>query len=209
MTSERLSRHAFFGISLLLVAGSAATTILWCTSMSAMDEMPMPGGWTMSMAWMRMPGQTWRGAAGSFVGMWVVMMVAMMLPSTIPMLSRYRQGVRGTGAAREGGLTALVGVAYFLVWTLAGAVVFASGVALATIEMELPSVARGARHRSGRRRRRGVAHRPSHRAPVTEPGGSGPQAGRSVTDRPVARGSGDFAPPRLSPSSSASRPEYA
>jgi hypothetical protein len=34
--------------------------------MSAMGEMPMPGGWTMSMAWMRMPGQTWPGAAASF-----------------------------------------------------------------------------------------------------------------------------------------------
>jgi hypothetical protein len=32
------------------------------------------------MAWMRMPGQTWPGAAASFLGMWVVMMVAMMLP---------------------------------------------------------------------------------------------------------------------------------
>jgi hypothetical protein len=40
--------------------------------MSAMG-MPMPGGWTMSMAWMRMPGQTWLGAATSFLGMWVVM----------------------------------------------------------------------------------------------------------------------------------------
>ena len=35
---------------------SAATTIVWCASMSAMGGMPMPGGWTMSMAWMRMPG---------------------------------------------------------------------------------------------------------------------------------------------------------
>jgi hypothetical protein len=35
----------------------------------------MTGGWTMSMAWMRMPGQTWPGAAASFLGMWVVMMV--------------------------------------------------------------------------------------------------------------------------------------
>jgi hypothetical protein len=26
-----------------------------------MGEMPMPGGWTMSMGWMRMPGQTWPG----------------------------------------------------------------------------------------------------------------------------------------------------
>jgi hypothetical protein len=28
--------------------------------MSVMGEMPMPGGWTMSMARMRMPGQTSR-----------------------------------------------------------------------------------------------------------------------------------------------------
>jgi hypothetical protein len=38
-----------------------------------MGEMPMPGGWTMSMAWMRMPrqtsGQTWPGVAASFLGM--------------------------------------------------------------------------------------------------------------------------------------------
>ena len=45
----------------------------------------MPGGWTMAMAmaWTRMPGQTWPGAAASFLGMWVVMMVAMMLPSVV------------------------------------------------------------------------------------------------------------------------------
>ena len=51
----------------------------------------MPGGWTMSMTWMRMPGQTWLDAAAVFVGMWVVMMVAMMLPSLAPLLWRYRQ----------------------------------------------------------------------------------------------------------------------
>jgi len=32
----------------------------------------MPGGWTMSMAWVRMPGQSWPVAAASFLGMWVV-----------------------------------------------------------------------------------------------------------------------------------------
>ena len=42
------------------------------------------------MAWMRMPGQTWPGAAASFLGMRVVMMVAMMLPCLVPMLWRYR-----------------------------------------------------------------------------------------------------------------------
>ena len=95
VASERASPHAFFGVSALLFAASAALTVAWCGSMSAMGEMPMPGGWTMSMAWMRMPGQTWPGAAASFLGMWVVMMVAMMLPSLVTMLWRYR-GRRAT-----------------------------------------------------------------------------------------------------------------
>jgi predicted metal-binding membrane protein len=82
--------------------------------MSAMGEMPMPGGWTMAMAWMRMPGQTWPGAAASFLGMWVVMMGAMMRPSVVPMLRRYRQAVGRTGETRLGRLMALVGVGYFL-----------------------------------------------------------------------------------------------
>ena len=77
MTSERASQYAFLGVSALLFAASAAVTIVWCASMSTMGGMPMPGGWTMPMAWMRMPGQTWPGAAASFLGMWVVMMVAL------------------------------------------------------------------------------------------------------------------------------------
>ena len=81
MAFERASQQAFWGVSALLFAVGAAVTVVWCTSMPPMGEMPMPGGWTMSMAWMRMPGQTWPGAAASFLGMWVAMMVAMMLPS--------------------------------------------------------------------------------------------------------------------------------
>jgi predicted metal-binding membrane protein len=110
--------------------------------MSAMGGMPMPGGWTMSMAWMRMPGQTWPGAAGSFVGMWVVMMVAMMLPALVPMLRRYRQAVGPTGKMRLGRLTALVGVGYFSVWTVVGVAAFPLGVALAEIAMRQPALSR-------------------------------------------------------------------
>jgi predicted metal-binding membrane protein len=159
MASERASRHALFGASALLFAASAAVTIVWCTSMSAMGEMPMPGGWTMSMAWMRMPGQTWPGAAASFLGMWIVMMVAMMLPSLVPMLWRYRQAVdrtaasakatasraeapRRRGETRLDRLTALVGVGYFFVWTVVGMAAFPLGVALAAIEMQEPALAR-------------------------------------------------------------------
>src|SRR6266498_3009729 len=135
MVSERASQQAFFGVSALLFAASAAVTIVWCASMSAMGEMPMPGGWTMSMAWMRMPGQTWSGAPPSFLGMWVVMMVAMMLPSLVPMLWRYRQAVGSIGETRLGRLTALVGVGYFFVWTVFGMAAFPLGVALAAIAM--------------------------------------------------------------------------
>src|SRR6187431_2230208 len=93
VVSERASQRAFFSVAALLFVVSAAVTIIWCESMSGMGGMPMPGGWTMSMAWMRMPGQTWAGAAAAFLGMWVVMMVAMMLPALIPMLRRYRAAV--------------------------------------------------------------------------------------------------------------------
>jgi predicted metal-binding membrane protein len=132
----------FFGISALLFAASAALTIVCCASMSAMGEMPMPGGWTMSMTWMRMPGQTWTGAAASFLGMWIAMMVAMMLPSLLPMLWRYRQAVGRTDGTRLGRLTILVGVGYFVVWTVFGIAVFALGVALTAVEMQLPALAR-------------------------------------------------------------------
>ena len=142
MVSDPASRRAFFGVSALLFAASAAVTIVWCRSMSAMGGMPMPGGWTMSMAWMRMPGQTWAGAAASFLGMWVVMMVAMMLPSLVPMLWRYRQAVAGVSEARLGRLTALVGVGYFFVWTVFGMAAFPLGVALTAVEMQLPALAR-------------------------------------------------------------------
>ncbi|GAA0719483.1 hypothetical protein GCM10009105_28000 [Dokdonella soli] len=96
----------------------------------------------MSMTWMRMPGQTWSNAAASFLGMWFVMMVAMMLPSLVPMLWRYRQAVGRTGETRLGRLTALVGAGYFCVWTVFGMAAFPMGVALAAVEMQMPALAR-------------------------------------------------------------------
>jgi predicted metal-binding membrane protein len=139
---DRASRQAFLGVATLLFAASTAVTIVWCASMSAMDGMPMPGGWTMSMAWMRMPGQTWPGAAATFLGMWVVMMVAMMLPSLVPMLRRYREAVVGTNATRLGRLTAIAGAGYFFVWTLFGIAAYPPGIAVAAIEMRHPTLAR-------------------------------------------------------------------
>ena len=142
-TSSALPGHlAFVGAAALLFAASTAVTIVRCASMAAMGEISMAGGWTMSMAWVLMPGQTWPGAAASFVGMWTVMMVAMMLPSLVPLLWRYRQAVATTGETRLGLLTGLVGLGYFFVWTVFGMVAFPFGVALAAVGMRLPAIAR-------------------------------------------------------------------
>jgi len=94
------------------------------------------------MAWMRMPGQTWPGAAAAFMGMWIVMMVAMMLPSLVPMLAGYRRSVRLPDEARLGRRTALVGAGYFWVWAACGAAAYPLGVALGQAAMRWPALAR-------------------------------------------------------------------
>ena len=160
MVSQRSSERAFLAVSALLFAVSAAVTIAWCASMSGMGGMPMPGGWTMSMTWMRMPGQTWLGAAASFLGMWVVMMVAMMLPSLVPMLWRYRRAVVNAGEIRLGRLTTLVGVGYFFVWMVFGMAVFPAGHGAGGAR----NAAAGVGARCSDRRRPSRAHR--RRAPV-------------------------------------------
>ncbi len=142
MAGARASWRIFIGASALLFAASTVLTIVRCESMSGMGEMPMPGGWTMSMAWMRMPGQTWLGVATSFLGMWAMMMVAMMLPSLVPVLCYYREVVGRLGKTHLGRLTTLVGTGYFLVWIACGLAAFALGVALAAVEMRWPAVAR-------------------------------------------------------------------
>jgi predicted metal-binding membrane protein len=81
--------------------------------------------------------------------MWIVMMVAMMLPSLVPMLWRYRRAlvrepvtVFGASRWRLAALTALVGSGYFFVWTLFGVLAFPLGVSFATISMAMPAVTR-------------------------------------------------------------------
>jgi predicted metal-binding membrane protein len=141
-SAERPSSGVFLGVSALLFVVSTASTIAWCASMSAMGGMPMPGGWTMSMTWMPIPGRTWAGVTASFLGMWVVMMAAMMLPSLVPMLWRYRQAVVATDATRVDRLTALVGAGYFSVWALLGMAVMPLGITLAAMEMQHAALAR-------------------------------------------------------------------
>lgn len=134
----------FLGTCAALFVASAAGTVVWGASMADMPGMAMPGGWTMSMAWMRMPDQTWPGAEASFLGMWALMMVAMMLPSLVPMLWRHRQAVVAAGLSgrRAGALGLVVGAGYYLVWAAQGAVVFPLGVAVAGAAMRWPALSR-------------------------------------------------------------------
>ena len=166
---QAVTRSASSPSARWLFLASAAVTIAWCASMSAMGGMGMPGDWTMSMAWMRMPGQTWPGAAASFLGMWIVMMVAMMLPSLVPMLSRYRHAVARTGEARLGWLTAARGRRILRrVDRVRRGRLRRSGIALAAVD----DAERGAgAHRSsrGRCRRRGRRRAPVHRVEGASP----------------------------------------
>lgn len=142
--SQPASSQAFLLVSALLFISSAAMTVIWGSPMSSMDDMPMPGGWSMSMTWMRMPGETWFGATLSFVGMWTIMMTAMMLPSLVPMLWRYREAVTSPVNVPLAYLSTIVGAGYFLVWTLLGVVIFPLGAALMALEMQYPVLARSA-----------------------------------------------------------------
>jgi len=143
-SSGRASELAFFGTAAAVFVASAAVTCSWCGSMCSMCDLEMPGDWKLSMAWMRMEGQTWFGAAATFLGMWAVMMVAMMLPSLVPMLGRYRQSVAAASEASLASVTAIAGAGYFFVWVLLGAMVYPIGVALAALMQEHEALARAA-----------------------------------------------------------------
>jgi predicted metal-binding membrane protein len=96
----------------------------------------------MSMGFVPMPGQSWPAAAATFLGMWSGMMVVMMLPALGPMLWSYRRAVTGSiGGAKREGLTLLVGLGYFFIWTVIGAVLYPLGMAVKATEMHVPAVA--------------------------------------------------------------------
>src|ERR1700722_1440049 len=136
------SQRSIIGVSTLVFAVCALVTVLCCSSMPAMGKMRMPGDWTMSMACMRMPGQSWPGAMASFVGMWVLMMVAMMMPSHVPMLLRSGQAAGVAGTRHAGLLTALVSLGYFSVWAGVGILIYPVAVALTAVEMRSYELAR-------------------------------------------------------------------
>jgi predicted metal-binding membrane protein len=128
-------------VSALVVFAVAAGTTLYLTH-SRSGGMLMPGNRTMSMMRMVMPNQTWLGAL-SFVGMWLAaMMVAMMLPSSLPMLLLYRRAALFRGEARLGWRTFVVGVGYFFIWVQFGVLAYLLGEAVTRASMASVAVCR-------------------------------------------------------------------
>jgi predicted metal-binding membrane protein len=106
------------------------------------SSMPMPGGWRMSMMWMRMPGQSWAAAAALFLAMWAAMMIAMMLPSTMPMLLVFRRAAAFSGERHLARLAWAMGAGYFGVWTLFGCMAYGIGIAITQAAMQSLAVSR-------------------------------------------------------------------
>jgi hypothetical protein len=98
-------------------------TIVWCASRSSIGELPIPGGWTMSMAWRRLPGKTWPGTAAACLRIRVVMRgdhAAVRRPNSVVL----PPGLGRTGKTRLGRLTARVGMGCVFVWTVFGMALF-------------------------------------------------------------------------------------
>jgi predicted metal-binding membrane protein len=108
----------FIVVCVVAVVTCVSTTVYFIGSMGY--EMGMPGGWKMSMMWMRMPGQTWFLAALSFSIMWLAMMVAMMMPSALPMFLKTRRQWHSLCYMASG---------YFTIWLIAGFGIYVLGVA--------------------------------------------------------------------------------
>jgi predicted metal-binding membrane protein len=121
----------FIAVCLLAFALGVWVTVYFCRSMCC--ELEMPGGWTMSMMWLRMRGQTWAASAISFLLMWLAMMVAMMLPSAVPTFLHTKRANRALS---------VMAVGYFAVWLAAGAAIYLLGVVFAAAAMHWESFSR-------------------------------------------------------------------
>jgi len=114
----------FIVASVLIFIASVSVTVYFCSSMCC--DMEMPGGWTMSMMWMRMPGQTWLESGLTFLLMWLTMMIAMMMPSALSMFLKTK---------RQWTSLCYMASGYFVIWLVAGLGIYIAEAVFAMIAM--------------------------------------------------------------------------
>src|SRR5690349_20046652 len=141
-SGDPLRQRRFVLLATLLFVVTALATLFLCRRMTGMDAMPLAGGWTISMMWMRMPGQAWPGVAGAFMSMWSLIIAAMMMPVLAPSLARYRHQLSVLRRPQPGLSTTAVALGYFVVWAALGAVVFVVGITFAAAAMHFAAISR-------------------------------------------------------------------
>ncbi len=134
---EHTSRRYFYSGAALLAIVCGALTIAWSAPMASSAPTRLCSGLLASVASLRMPGESMPNAALSFLGLWMVMTVAMMSPSAAPMLWRFREIVPDTNCRDR--CVAMAALSYAIVWVSVGVVVFIANEAIATILSSHPS----------------------------------------------------------------------
>lgn len=131
-------------VALAAVVTLAAWVITVRSARSMTLSMPMPGGWSMSMAWMAMGDQSAPERAAMFLAMWTVMMIAMMLPSAMPAVLLHGGLIRSRREQGQpaGGSQLLLLFGYFAVWTGFGAVAYIVGTVASRAAMQHVAVSR-------------------------------------------------------------------
>src|SRR5258708_26481346 len=125
---NRLRSH---GDRATLLVGAALAAVTLAAWVAFLAEAPSPS--SMAMDTMS-SGPALAGAAG-FIGAWVVMMAAMMLPSAAPLVLLYRTAGANGRAANTVPLVA----GYLLAWAVVGALVYAAQQVLVAVVNSSPT----------------------------------------------------------------------
>ena len=120
-------RTTLFIVVILLTVAAWLLTYSSAQNMGHLMQIGVP----MSLG---MEGSASLASFIAFTGMWVVMMVAMMLPSTYPTLLLHRTIYQKRSPRRPGG-TLLFAVSYFLVWTATGTFFYAAYILIGQIRL--------------------------------------------------------------------------
>jgi len=115
-----------------VLVGAALTAVTVAAWVAFLAQAPSPG--SMAMDTMS-SGPALAGAAG-FIGAWVVMMAAMMLPSAAPLVLLYR----GAGAGGRAANTVPLVAGYLLAWAGFGALVYEAQQALGAVVLSSPAL---------------------------------------------------------------------